>query len=279
VPIVAFVNKQGGAEKHETRADAGLPIDFDPDDPTIVKVHYDLAAWGFDPRAELSEALAEHGIPHAWDGDELIVPEAAEELTDELFDRLEEELGPFPVALGADDESTEFGLDEWSDADRSVLTEAIIEAEIPHRWDGSTLLVARDAEESVDDLLDAIEAGELMSADAADSAAEPPPNALSDIFLAATKLAKDPFDAKSRNTLLDLHGAVDAAHPPYALAPRVWERTVDGIRSIVERIHADADGGRTATTEADDADDADDAESSEFVDLARALRDTVRPYV
>ncbi|MEM1332852.1 MAG: hypothetical protein AAGG08_05280, partial [Actinomycetota bacterium] len=76
---MAFVNRQGGAEKHETRADGGEPIDFDPTDEAVVKIHYDLSAWNFDQHAELAEALAESGIPHAWDGDELIVPESVEE--------------------------------------------------------------------------------------------------------------------------------------------------------------------------------------------------------
>jgi hypothetical protein len=43
-----------------------------------------------------------------------------------------------------------------------VLTDALVDAEIPHRWEGTTVIVAEDAEHAVDDLLDAIEAGELL---------------------------------------------------------------------------------------------------------------------
>ncbi len=64
MPIVAFVNKQGGDEQRNERADSGQPIDFDPNDPDEVKVHYDLEAWNFDQRAELSEALAAAELPH-----------------------------------------------------------------------------------------------------------------------------------------------------------------------------------------------------------------------
>lgn len=272
---MAFVNKQGG-EQQQDKAASGEPIDFDPEDDTIVKVHYDLTAWSFDHRAELAEALAEAEIPHYWDGEELVVPEVVEEAADAMFEQLEAELGPFPVGLDADDPSVEYGLDEWSDTDRSTLTEALVDAEIPHRWDATTLLVAADAEEDVDELLDAIEAGELGPVDDG-GANEPPEGALSDIFLAANKLAKDPFDVKARRTLIDLHGEIHPKYPPYALAPRVWSQTVTAVGAIVDRIEADAAGDRV-----DDAPVADDGrleESSDVIGLAQELRAIVRDYV
>lgn len=262
---MAFVNRQGGAEKQEDVAGAGQLIDFDPTDPSVVKVHYDLSAWTFDHRAELAEALASADIPHAWDGDELLVPDAVEDATDAMFERLEEELGPFPIGLADDEESTEFGLDEWSDGDRKVLSEALVESEVPHRWEGTTLLVARDAEDAVDELLDAIEAGELMSADESTSYARD--GVLSDVFLNANKLAKDPNDAKSRAALLDLDAEVDASAPPYAFSPRTWEATVAGVSAVVERIRADA----VADGSGDDDDD--------VRERARSLAALVRPYV
>ena len=134
-------------------------MDWDPSDPDAVNVLYDVSAWSVDQRAELAAAFADAGHPHAWEGDELVVPEQIEDAVDELFDRLERELGPFPVGLEAEVPSTEFGLDEWPPTDIEVLQQALLEAEIPHRWEGSTLHVAPDAEHVVDDLLDAIEIG------------------------------------------------------------------------------------------------------------------------
>ena len=93
----------------------------------------------------------------------------------------------------------------------------MIEAEIPHRWKGTTVLVAADAEHAVDDLLDAIEAGELL---ATGDGIEPPDGALGTMFVTADKLAKDPVDVEARGRLLDLADQIDAAHPPYGLAPR-----------------------------------------------------------
>ena len=271
---MAFVNKQGG-EQQQDKAAAGQPIDFDPDDASIVKVHYDMSAWSFDHRAELAEALADAEIPHYWDDDELVVPEVVEEAADAMFERLEAELGPFPVGLG-DEASVEYGLDEWSDTDRSTLTEALVDAEIPHRWEGTAILVAADAEEDVDALLDAIEAGELGPADDG-GANEPPDGALSDIFLTADRLAKDPFDAKARLKIIELDGVIHPKHPPYALAPRVWTQTVAAVRAIVARIEADADGDKVSDEPV--GDDGRLQESSDVIGLPQELRSVVRDYV
>jgi hypothetical protein len=276
---VGFVNRQGGEEERNEVAGADDVIDFDPDDPTVVKVHYDLAGWSIDQRAELAEALAEAGLPHAWDGEELVVPEIVEGETDAVFERLEEVLGPFAITLGEDEDSTEFGLDEWSESDRAVLSQSLIESEIPHRWDGTTVIVARDAEDVVDDLLDAIEEGELLGAD--EDAAGPPEGALGAIFLAADRLAREPLDARARRSLLDLHGELDRDQPPYAFAPRTWSRAVAGVGEIVDLVTAEGRGEQRGEGRGDGpaADGASEQSGDEVAARADALRTLLRPYV
>lgn len=264
---MAFVNKQSGDEAQQDRAASGQPIDFDPNDPDVVKVHYDVSAWNFDQRAELSEALADAELPHAWDGDEVVVPELVEADVDALFDELDKVLGPFPIALEDGAESTEFGLDEWSDADRAVLTEALIASEVPHRWDGTTVLVATDAEHAVDDLLDAIEAGELLGDGSGDAVAAPD-GALSTMFLAADRLAKDPMDAGARTELVELAPLVDARNPPYGMAHRPWAGAVSGVDALVELIDRDAADGTRG-----------DSIESDIIGSAQELRSLLRPYV
>ena len=119
-----------------------------------------------------------------------IVPEQIESDVDALFDELEREIGPFPVPLlddeGEDGEGvTEFDLAEWPAADIDVLQQSLLEGEIPHRWAGRTLVVSRDAEHVVDDLLDAIESGEAASLD---ESAEAPDGALNGLYVAADRL-------------------------------------------------------------------------------------------
>jgi len=264
---VAFVNKQSGDEAQQERAASGEPFDFDPNDPDVVKVHYDVSGWNFDQRAELSEALADAELPHVWEGDEVIVPEVVEAEVDVLFDQLDTILGPFAIVLDDDAESTEFGLDEWSDADRTVLTEALIASEVPHRWDGTTVVVAADAEHAVDDLLDAIEAGELLG-DGGDADAAPPEGALSTMFLAADRLAKDPMDAGARTDLIELSPHVDAKIPPYGMAHRPWAGAIGGVDALVELINADAVTGSPG-----------DTAESDIIGAAQELRSVLRPYV
>lgn len=263
---MAFVNKQSGDQASDELAGSGQPLDFDPLDPDVVKVHYDVCAWSVDHRAELSEALAERELPHVWDGDEVVVPEAVEAQVDALFDELEQLLGPFPVVLDADTASTEFGLDEWSPEDRALLTEALIEAEVPHRWEGTTVFVAADAEHAVDDLLDAIEAGELLSAGDDDEA--PPEGALSSMFLIANRLAKDPVDARARRELLDLHPHLDPKRPPFGMAQRPWASAVGSVAAIAELVTADASPSSS-----------DEGIESDLIGAAQDLRTILRPYV
>src|SRR5215207_5405161 len=200
MPIVS----RGDDEDDESTAATGAPpafdIDFDPNDPDQVKVHYNLTGWSLDQRSELAETLAERGVPHVWAGDELVVPEQIEPDVDALFDELEREIGPFPVPLldGDDDDEplaiTQFELDEWPVADVELLQKSLNEAEIPHRWERRTLLVASDAEHTVDELLDAIEAGEVASLD---ESAEAPDGALHELYVNADRLARDPVDGSA----------------------------------------------------------------------------------
>ena len=257
-----FVNKSGGdGEEESTDVAAGAPpgpeIDFDPNDPDRPKVHYDLTGWSFDQRAELAETLAEHGVPHVWEGEEVIVPEEIEAAVDALFDALEAEIGPFPVALTDEEGATEFGLDEWPAADVESLRQALVDAEIPHTWRGRTLLVAHDAETVVDDLLDAIEAGEVASLD---EDSEAPDGALHDLYRHADRLARDLTNGDSREALFELVPQLSPEVPPFGLPVGSWRTIVDRASSLVDRFHAGAD-------------------TDELVAAADELRSVCRPWV
>jgi hypothetical protein len=259
---MAFENKLRGDEDDDApEVAAGAPpafdLDFDPNDPDVVKVHYDLAGWTFDQRAELSEMLAEHGVPHQWEAEELVVPEAIEDHVDQLFDELEKEIGPFPVALVDDEQSTEFGLDEWPVGDLETLKQSLIDAEIPHRWEGRTLLVSQDAETVVDDLLDAIEEGEIASLDESKVA---PDGALHSLYLNGDRLARDPGHANSRVAILELVPALAADSPPFGMANRPWETIVAAAGVLISAFESAP-------------------EPAVIAEAATELRTVCRPYV
>lgn len=259
---MVILNRSAGEGEDETAdvasgAPPAFDVEFDPNDPDQVKVHYNLSGWGLEQRAELAETLAERGVPHVWDGEELVVPDQIEDAVDALFAELEAELGPFPVPLDDDAESTEFGLDEWPIADIETLKQSLVEAEIPHTWEGQTLLVAQDAEHVVDDLLDAIEAGEVASID---EDAEAPDGALQVLYASADRLARDASNSTARARLLDLVPQLSPTIPPFGLPVGSWKTIVDKAQAL--------SGGFEAGAEVDALEAA-----------ATDLRDVCRPWV
>lgn len=260
---MSFVNRSGGEQKRQTRAAAGAPPeeDFDPADPDVVKVHYDVAGWTWDQRAELTEALAEIGLPHGWDGDELVVPEAAEAAADRLFAELEQQIGPFAIPLDYDEAATEFLLDEWPAGDLDVLRSALVDAEIPHRWEGTRIFVASDAEEIVDDLLDAIERGDIASFDDSDGDG-PPDGVLGTLYAIGDRLARDPDASVTRRQLLDLAPVLDPRRPPFGMAVRAWATVTAAVEALVQEFTAD-----------------EGPDPSEVIGHAQQLRTVTRPYV
>ena len=139
--------------------------DWNPLDPDLENVYYDLSSWSSDHQGEMTATLAQADIPHAWVESELVVPVEYEDRLDSLFDRLEKELGIGTLAVtgGVDDEDdvTEYELDEYSVAERRDLTEMLIAAKVTHRWQETTLIVPTAAEEIVDGLLDELEGDEV----------------------------------------------------------------------------------------------------------------------
>lgn len=261
-----IVSRGGEEDENESTAAAGAPpgfdVDFDPYDPDQVKVHYNLTGWSFEQRAELAETLAERGVPHRWEGDELVIPEEIEADVDAMFDELEKEIGPFPVPLldddGIDGEGvTEFDLAEWSAADIDTLQQSLLDGEVPHRWAGRTLVVSRDAEHAVDDLLDAIESGDAASLD---DSVEAPDGALNSLYIAADRLSRDGSDGTARSSLLTLVPGLSAGSPPYGLAARPWSVIVARAQAVVAALDAGA-------------------EADEVVAAATELRTVCRPYV
>lgn len=244
--------------------------EWSPNDPDAVNVYYDLAAWTPDQQAELAEALAEAGIPHGWEGTELVVPEERELEVDALFEVLETQLGigspeapaTPPPEVSDGEPLTEYELEGWSVADRQLLTESLITARIPHRWEGATLLVPTAAEEAVDELLDEVEGGEIVTMPSGDLEAVAGVELLDAFFTAGDRLARDPLDADGLEALLRALDAADPGVPPPGVMLGVWRDAC----SLADLL-ADALAG------------SDQPDELAAIALAERLRDTIRPSV
>ena len=131
--------------------------EWNPKDADAASTRYDLTDWSVDERADVVAALAQAKVAHAWDGDELVVPQEQEEVVEDILDELEEQMDANDAEDAADDNITEYELDEWTEGERKQLCEMLDNLDIGYRWDGTVLLVPIGVEAVVDSCLDSID--------------------------------------------------------------------------------------------------------------------------
>ena len=229
--------------------------DWNPLDPDAESVHYDLGAWNLDQRAAVAEVFAEAEIPHAWVGDEVVVPAELEEVADVLLDRLEQEFGVDGAAgstggLSAaideadDDDITEYELDEWADNERARLSELLVASGIPFKWEGALLVTLTDFEDTVDELLDAVEAGDVTIVDSSGSGrgtvsvadSDVSGETLTQMFLAAERLQRDPLDADGLALLVRVLDDVEDGGTPFGVPVPAWRRALELADQLADAL-------------------------------------------
>ncbi|MEY2414832.1 MAG: hypothetical protein QOH53_166 [Ilumatobacteraceae bacterium] len=251
--------------------------EWNPNDPDATRVHYDLANWSFEQMAELAAALADATIPHAWDDNELIVPESAEADTDDIVAQVEMRLGianetdvEMPreaIALAEDAASTEYDLAEWEPGERELITSHLVARGLPFRWEEDVLLVGTENEEIADAILDEVENDEgveLPDGDGDDDedADQLPFETLTTFFLAGDRLQKNPLDADGLEQLLAAIDVADPDRPPYGVDKRLWVRTCELADDLAAALV-----------------DGDEPDAVETQAVAGELHDLLRPYV
>jgi hypothetical protein len=171
---------------------------------------------------------------------------------------------PLMLAEGNDEEEVDYDLAEWQVGERSSATTALVEAEIPYRWEQDLVLVVPAvAEEEVDLLLDELdEVDELEEAeDGGDlDGGAMAQEAMGDLFVAADRLQHDPLDDKMAADFLMAAGTVSASGPPYGIERPVW-RQIQGLAA-------------TLATDLEEAADEDTVAAD-----ARAIREYLRDLV
>ena len=230
--------------------------DWNPLDPDAESVHYDLTDWNIDQRAAVAEVFAEAELPHAWVGSEVVVPAELEEVADTLLDRLEAGFnisgsGRFGTSDSgaalddaADDEITEYELDDWTDGERSRLTELLVGSGIPFRWEGALLVTLTEFEDTVDDLLDAVEAGDVTIVDSPGSGratvsagtSNLSGDTLTNMFLAAERLQRDPLDADGLALLVGVLDDVEDGGAPFGVPMPAWRQAVELADQLAEAL-------------------------------------------
>jgi hypothetical protein len=244
--------------------------EWNPLDPDAASVHYDLSEWTIDQRAAVAEMFAEADVPHAWVGNEVVVPVELEDEADELLDRLEQKLGIGSNGHGSighssnehgsnehgsaneldaasNDEITEYELDDWSMGERSRLTELLVAAGIPYRWEEALLVTLTEMEDMVDELLDAVEAGDVTIVDspnhpgsgrgiisAADSSVSG--ETLTQMFLAAERLQRDALDAEGLRILVGVLDDIEGGGAPFGVPLPVWRQASEMADQLADAL-------------------------------------------
>jgi hypothetical protein len=216
--------------------------------------------------------LADEDIPHAWDGDELMVPEEVEERTDDVIALVEMRLGIAgdsesrePVALADDADAVEYDLEDWNEDERKRVTSLIVGRGVAFRWEDEVLLVGTDDEELVDAILDEVEAGADVDEDdvALDEDGDRLPfETLTTFFLAGERLQRNPLDADGLEQLLEATDVADPDRPPYGVDKRLWTRTCELADELAAALV-----------------DGDEPDMEETQAVAAELHDLLRPYI
>lgn len=226
--------------------------------PETQQVVYELGDWTLDQHTEVAAALAEAGIAHTWDGDELIVHVSNEAAVDALLEPIDRDNDRGPAPEGSE---TEYDMSEWPAEERAVVVTRLEEAGVPYRWEDDLLLVPVADESVVDDILDDVEEGGDAAA-LIDDGAETPFEVLESLFLAAGRLRHDAIDGEGVSRLADALDVADPDRPPFGVDIAVWHRVMAAADQV-----ADAVGN-------DDGVDPDTA-----MEAAERLHGLLRPYV
>ena len=161
---------------------------------------------------------------------------------------------PLMLAKGSGEDEVDYDLGEWEVGERSAATTALLEVDIPYRWEPDLVLVVPAvAEEEVDLLLDELEEVEELGEDdegaVADGGAEAQ-EAMGDLFVAADRLQHDPLDDRMAADLLVAAGSVGVSEPPYGIERPVWRRIQELAATLAGDLEAEAVDEDTVSADA-----------------------------
>ena len=155
---------------------------------------------------------------------------------------------PAMLAKGNDEEEVEYDLSDWEPAERSMATNALLEADIPYRWEADLVLaVPAVAEAEVDQLLDDLEATDADLSEAADDdegaeeGGEEAHAAMVDLFVGADRLQHDPLDGDVAADVMYAAGTVSVSSAPYGIERPVWRRIQDLASAVVTDLEEAVD--------------------------------------
>ncbi|MBW8827744.1 MAG: hypothetical protein JF603_15545 [Acidobacteria bacterium] len=161
------------------------------------------------------------------------------------------------LAPGGDEVGYE--LDDWAGSRRDDLSKALADESIAHRWEDAELVVAEDAADRVEVLIEMLDVEVVDEPDDDDGGGVDGAELLSALFVSADVLQSEP---SNKAAVIELLEAVEAMpdRPPYGIDAEVWKTLLDEADAVADLLAEEA---------------ADEAVAA----AARTLRASVRPLV
>lgn len=207
----------------------------------------------FKQRTDLVDLLAREGVRHRWEGRVLVVADDDADLVRALHREV-----AAPVLEEPGEDEVGYELDDWMPEQQAELVSMLAAEDIPHRWEGTEIVVPESFADRAEELIDDIDHPDAIPAEPDDDDAGG--ELLGTLFVAADVLARDPTEPAGVRDLIDAAETVDRAPVPYGLDVAVWDAIRRMTGDLADLLGADADEEAVAAA-------------------ARSLRDALREMV
>ena len=209
---------------------------------------YELHEWTGQGRSILDGMLTRSGVDHAWQGATLIVKESDEDAVDESIAQAE------VVAMPTLDLSQPTMVYELGGLDRKQharLLRRLGDEGVSHAFDqNGDLFVYEKDEEKVDSLFEGLDVADVTERKfGAGLPGVNPVTVMSDLFVAASRLRKNPNDSKGVVSLVETTSLVNQMTLPYGLGADVWGSVVDQANDLSDALSGENDAAPDADVE------------------------------
>lgn len=111
-----------------TCSECGVALDEGADEEPVLV--YEMEGWEPEERSALDRLLDAEGVPHRWEGDELVVPEGSEAQVDDLMDEIEYPDALEPAEQDDDDEAVYSVISDLFVAADRVSAEQFVDVDL-----------------------------------------------------------------------------------------------------------------------------------------------------
>ncbi len=207
---------------------------------------YEFHEWTGQGRSILNGMLTRSGIEHAWQGATLIIKEADEDAVDEAV--AEAEIVAMPT-LDLSEPTMIYELGDLDDDQHARLLRRLGDQGLSHAFDkNGDLFVYEKDEERVDELFSGLEEADVDEREFGPGLSDVDPlSVMSDLFVAAGRLRKNPNDSKGIVALVETASLVGQMTLPYGLGAEIWGSVVDQSADLSDALS----GEETALPDAD----------------------------